>query len=359
MKICFFNTVKEWGGGEKWHLNVATAFLKAGHEPIIASAPNSELQKRAKDAGIRTCPFNLSNLSFLNPFKQILIFDFFKKEKFDAVVFNFSKDLKSGALCAQLAGIPKIIYRRGLSTTIKHNFVNSFIFKHCVTDVLANSEATKEGILKNNPNLFPREKIKVIYNGIDVSVLKENTDSGSDVKNNIPIIGCLGRCVYQKGHDILLDVAAILKKRGLKFKLVIGGDGPLLDELKQRAISLDVDDIVEFVGFVENPNNFMLGIDIFALTSRWEGFGYVTVEALANNRPVVAFAVSSNPELVMDGKNGLLVPFDNRELFADALTDLINNKEKRKQFGEYGRKIVFEKFNFEKNIQEIMKYIVG
>ena len=366
MKICFFNSVKKWGGGEKWHLNVATAFFKAGHDVVIASCPESELEKKAKAAGIKTNTFNLSNLSFLNPFKQISILEFFRKEKFDVVIFNFSRDLKSGALCAKLAGIPKIIYRRGLDTAIKDNFVNRIIFKDCLTDVLANSEATKDSILKNNPNLFPREKIKVIYNGINI-----DTDNLSAVahpafteatvdktaKADIPIVGNLGRCVYQKGQDILLDVAAILKNRGVKCKFIIGGDGPLLKKLKEQSKSSGIDDMVEFVGFVENPNRFMPGIDIFALTSRFEGFGYVIAEAMVHNIPVVAFNISSNPELVSDGKNGLLVPFENKELFARALIDLINNKEKRKQFGDNGKKIVLEKFNFEKNVRKVMEYI--
>ncbi|MCL1943758.1 MAG: glycosyltransferase family 4 protein [Candidatus Azobacteroides sp.] len=353
MKICFFNTAKVWGGGEKWHLDVASACCRLGHDVTVVSYKNGELIRRSKQIGLKTKEFKLSNLSFLNPYKWNRIYSFFKKEQFDVVIFNFSKDLKNAAFQAKKAGIKRIVYRRGSAIPIKNSWLNRFIFGKCLTDVIANSEATKQTILQNNPDLFPEEKIKVIYNGIDLSGfhLAEKTIG------KIPVIGNLGRCVYQKGQDILLEIAAILKKRRVDFKLIIGGDGVLSEQLKQRTESLGLSDRVEFSGFVDDPARFMQSIDIFALTSRWEGFGYVIAEAMACELPVVAFDVSSNPELVVNKVTGYLVPFEDKEAFADALEDLIRNAGKRASFGKAGLKTAQDRFDFDKNLQTTIQFL--
>jgi glycosyltransferase involved in cell wall biosynthesis len=78
---------------------------------------------------------------------------------------------------------------------------------------------------------------------------------------------------------------------------------------------------------------------------------------MACKNPVVAFDISSNPELISNNETGCLIPFDDREAFADALEDLIKNREKRIIFGEAGLKIVETKFNFDKNVKEAVNFL--
>jgi glycosyltransferase involved in cell wall biosynthesis len=350
MKICFFNTAKMWGGGEKWHLDHALAFQEAGHDVVVVSSPDGELAQRAKKNNIRTKVFRVSNLSFLNPLKWYKIFHFFKVEKFDAVIFNFSKDLKIAAPIAKLTKIPKIVYRRGSAIPIKDTVINRLLYT-CLTDIIANSQATKGSILQNNPILFPADKITVIYNGIDT---KQNIPS---IENEIPVVGNLGRLVYQKGQDILIDIAEILKNRNIKCKFRIGGDGPLMAELKQKIADRNLSGYVELIGFVKSPEEFMAHIDIFVLTSRGEGFGYVFAEAMLAHKPLIGFNVGSGKEVINSGQNGYLIPFEDKITFANVIQDLVENSEKREKLGENGYKILCEKFDFEKNKQEIIDFL--
>jgi glycosyltransferase involved in cell wall biosynthesis len=352
MKICFFNSAKVWGGGEKWHLDHALAFLKEGHEVVVISNTNSELIKRASAVSLRTISYAISNFSFLNPFKLWAVYACFRKERFDVIVMNFSNDLKVAAPMAKRASIPKIVYRRGSDIPIKNTYLNRFLFRRCLTDVLANSEATKRAILQNNPSLFPENRIKVIYNGISI---KPSTNA--EVINEVPVVGALGRLVHQKGIDILLDIATILKSRGVICKIRIGGDGVLKNKLLQKTIAENLSDFIDFIGFVEDSHAFMQGIDISVLPSRWEGFGYVLAEAMLAGKPLVAFDVSSNPELVHHNINGFLIPFGEKEKFADAIQILVEQPDKRKSFGAAGLAIVQEKFNFEKNKKQVITYL--
>jgi glycosyltransferase involved in cell wall biosynthesis len=352
MKICFFNSAKVWGGGEKWHLDHALAFSQDGHEVVVISNTNSELIKRASAVGLQTISYAISNFSFLNPFKLWAVYTCFRKEKFDIIVMNFSNDLKVAAPMAKLASVSKIVYRRGSDIPIKNTFLNRYLFGKCLTDILANSEATKQAILQNNPALFPKNKIKVIYNGVIIKPL-----SDLETVNEMPIVGALGRLVHQKGIDILLDIAAILKSRSVVCKFRIGGDGVLKNKLLQKTIAENLSDFVDFVGFVEDPHAFMRGIDVFVLPSRWEGFGYVLAEAMLAKKPLVAFDISSNPELVFHNINGFLIPFGEKEKFADAIQTLIEQPDKRKSFGAAGLAIVQEKFNFENNKKQVITYL--
>jgi glycosyltransferase involved in cell wall biosynthesis len=359
MKICFFNSTNVWGGGEKWHLDAAVACVNNGHDVLLAGNRQSELLTRAKRLNLRTKSFKITNLSFLNPLKLLTVSSFLKKEQFDVIILNFSKDLKLAAPGARLAKIPRIIYRRGLAVPIKNTFLNRLLFKNCLDDILVNSLATKKSILQNNPNIFPENKITVIYNGIEFEQFLPYQIENSNNTTTNPVILSLGRCVFQKGQDLLIKIAAILKQRGINCQIKIGGDGALLPTLKKQAEELGVSDMIEFVGCVTYSPEFLTkwGGGIFVLTSRWEGFGYVLAEAMACQLPIVAFNVSSNPELIFDGDNGYLVePYD-LEAFADKLQTLIQNPQLQVALGQRGRRLAEEKFEAKKNMQQILTYI--
>ena len=137
------------------------------------------------------------------------------------------------------------------------------------------------------------------------------------------------------------------------FKLLIAGDGELNNELRSYAKKLQVENEVVFLGFVENIKTFMNSIDIFLLTSLWEGFGYVIVEAMACNKPTVAFNVSSNPEIIADKKTGFLIDDFNIDEFTDKIDLLINDNELREKFGNKAREIVEKRFEIDNTVKQI------
>src|SRR5690606_42159035 len=109
----------------------------------------------------------VTGTSFLNPIKVQRLKRIVKQANLDTLIINLPNDLKIAAFAGKLAGVKKIIYRRGSAIPIRNSLMNRFTFKNWVTDVLANSQATKRTILQHNASLFPEDKIKVIYNPID------------------------------------------------------------------------------------------------------------------------------------------------------------------------------------------------
>lgn len=346
-RICFFNSNKAWGGGEKWNHHFALLLRDAGYTVYVVTNKNSALHEKLVDEPeINLSEFSISNLSFLNPISFLKLRNFFKKNKIDSVIMALPSDLKTAGTAAKAAGVPQIIYRRGIAVPIRNTKLNRYLFSKIIDVLIVNSYETKKMVLKNAPNLINDDRIKLIYNGFSV----KEFDAQKTVplllrKNNEIIIGNAARLTIQKGQKYLIEAAAILRDKGINFKVVIAGKGELQDELMGLVRKFHLEERVQFPGFIEDMKAFYTSIDIFCLPSLWEGFGYALVEAMTLKKPVVAFKISSNPEVVEDKVTGILVESGNAKQLANALEELIQNKELRLEMGQHGREKVLKNFD--------------
>jgi glycosyltransferase involved in cell wall biosynthesis len=196
--------------------------------------------------------------------------------------------------------------------------MNRYLYGSVITRLIANSRATREQVLANNPGLIAAEKIAVIPNGVDIEVFDAALAKARlkppllpDLSNRRPLIlGNAGRLNRQKGQHMLLHLAAKLLDAGIDCRVLIAGEGERETGLRELAERLALGDKVLFCGFMQDLSPFWLAIDVFVLTSLWEGFGNVVIEAGLAEKPVLAFAVSNLPELIHEGPdgNGLLFP---------------------------------------------------
>ena len=352
-KICLFNSCKIWGGGEKWHHDTAIKFHDKGYQVIVCTNTNSELYVRLKLTKIPVFQFNISNLTFLNPFKIYKIYRVFIKNNIDAVILGLPSDVKSAGIAAKLAGIKKIIYRRGTALPVKNSFLNKFIFKYIVTNVITNSIEIKKKFLEFNPNLIPNQNIHVIYNGIEINDNGENPSLKLNGHSKQLILGNAGRLVKQKGQKYLIDIAKLLKQQNIDFKIRIAGKGHLKEPLISYARKQNVEDKIEFLDFVYDMNDFFNNIDVFLLPSLHEGSANIVLEAMYNSKPIIAFNVSSMPEIIEDGKTGYLVNFPDTEDFTNKIIYLAQNSSFRKEMGHNAHLKVQNQFDFNKNILQL------
>ncbi|MBN2480507.1 MAG: glycosyltransferase family 4 protein [Bacteroidales bacterium] len=346
MNICFFNSKRAWGGGEKWHFDMASALLGKGYRVVLIAGIQSDLMMKARTANIPCYPVKVTNISFLNIIKVLKLVRFFRQQKYETIIINLSADLKLAGISAKMAGIRNIIYRRGSAIPVRNTLFNRFLFHRIITGIIANSDETKRTILQNNSKLFPRENMITLYNGVNLEALdSQPVIKMFDRKENEVVIGNAGRLVHQKGQRYLVELASILNREGIDFRIVVAGNGPLEPQLKQMALQAGVQNRITFLGFVVNIKAFMEYVDIFVLTSLWEGFGYVLIEAMACRKPVVAFNTSSNPEIIVQNETGYLVGLKNMEEMAAMVDKLIKDRPLREAMGQKGRKRVEEAFD--------------
>lgn len=200
-----------------------------------------------------------------------------------------------------------------------------------------------------------KEKIITVRYGLDCS---EYSDVKSSFIERLKVewsgssdgffIGTVARLVPQKALHVLLEAFAKYKyKSSLPAVLVLVGRGPLELELKKLADDLDIADSVKWVGFREDIHNVMNVFHIFALTSAYEGFGLVLLEAMAAGKAVVASNVSAIPEVVVDKETGFLCNAFDTEAFASAFFDL-ENEYLRRKMGSAGKDRVEKEFTLDK-----------
>lgn len=336
--ICFFNTVMTWGGGEKWHLDVAHYLHGIGQSVIVYVSPRSELSRRAESLGLQVRELKISKFSYLNGFKVRRLASYYRIDMIDTVILNLSSDMKIGALAARNENVRRVIYRRGSAIPIKNTWINRSILRHCVTDILANSQSTVETIFENNADIFDRDRVTVIPNGIAIPAQEQlkKIEPSHQLR-----IGNVGRLYKQKAQHYLIDLAMHLKENGVDFVIQIVGEGVERQRLTDLIEANDLDDCVKLLGFKDTLEEFYQSLDVFILTSVWEGFGYVIAEAMSYGVPAIAFDVSSNPELIADGSNGHLVPLGNVVAIANSIQLIMKDRER---YSKSARQSVVDKY---------------
>lgn len=138
-------------------------------------------------------------------------------------------------------------------------------------------------------------------------------------------------------------------------RLVMVGDGPLRPTLEARARDLGLNGAVRFLGAVPRAASFLPHFDVFVLSSVWEGMSNSLLEAMAAGRPVVATRVGGNPEVVVDGETGLLVPPRDPRALADAVLRLLGDPALAGRLGEAARRRVESQFTLEQMVSRMQE----
>ena len=204
-----------------------------------------------------------------------------------------------------------------------------------------------------------REKIKVVYNGVDFS-MPEISREEARKKIGIPgnIILSVGRLVPWKGFKMLTKIMPQLLEINQFARLVIVGDGPEYGVLQTMIKNLGLEKKAYLVGRKnkEELGYFMAAADIFVLNSGYEGFSHQVLEAMSAGVPLITAAVGGNKEVVRQGENGFLVKYNDEFNLIEAVKALWQSQELRERFIEEGKKAVCH-FSPEKMLNETIKTI--
>ena len=238
------------------------------------------------------------------------------------------------------AGAPHVVSSRHNDDPFRHNplirLANRAAMSRAarviaISHALASFVERVEGV--------PGNKIVTIHYGLEAPPLpepsaRERARETLGVDQDAPLVGFVGRLVRQKGADVLLDAFAHVREAIPSTRLALIGDGKERDELENRVGRLGLDAAAFFTGWLDGAADLMAAFDVLAVPSRWEGFGLVTLEAMARSVPVVASRVSALPEIVADGETGLLVLPDDPNALADALAALLADPDRARALAD-------------------------
>jgi L-malate glycosyltransferase len=220
------------------------------------------------------------------------------------------------------------------------------------TVVLANAGAIRESLLREDH--FAPEKVRVIYNGIDVdkfaTVARDRNwlISGSEHEKWIALVGNMHSDV--KGHLCLIEAAVVIRREFPEARFLLIGDGAQRANFERQVAELSLQGNFSFLGRRDDVPRILACCDIGVLPSEAEGLPNAVLEYLAAGLPTVASRVGGNSEIIQDGETGLLVPPHDSSALAERVLWLIRHPETAAGIGKRGREYVSTNFSFQQMI---------
>ena len=345
-KIMFFIYRLSYGGAARTMMNIVNHLDRDKFEPILVTLDFTfDYEQYVKDDVI-FIKLNTKRLrSSIVPLAKLI-----RKEQPD-VLFSTIPNYNTIAILAKLLSRTKtkVVVREAayLGGGFKENLkLRSYGLLYKLADkVVALSQGVKDNVITRyrvNPN-----KIKVIYNPVDVEYIEKamvqplSPDHQSLFTTNKQTIVSVGRLVKEKDQATLLRAFQSVLEQ-VPSKLIILGEGELETSLKALAKQLKIEDSVHFVGFQQNPYAFFYQADLFALTSKTEGFGHVLVEAMATETPIVSTrCVPGGEEVLQNGKYGKICDVGDDEAIATNIIKVLQyNHEDRMNMISLGKERV-------------------
>lgn len=238
----------------------------------------------------------------------------------------------------------------------KANFAIDRMAGRFVTQYIAVSEANRNYLVQEKG--LPAEKITTILNGSDIErfdrahAVPADFRHRSNLAEGDQVLLVAARLEPQKGHSVLLQALTLLRAEFPALRLVVLGDGSLRSQLEAEVSALGLEGSVSMPGHCSDIRDWMSAADVCVLPSFAEGLPLFAIECLAAGRPMVATSVDGTPEIVVDGKTGILVPPGNPVALAGGIARLLRDRALAEQLGAAGAKWVRERFTLTRQIRE-------
>jgi glycosyltransferase involved in cell wall biosynthesis len=347
VKICFIIPSLSGGGAERVAVTVLSALDGARHERMLylfSGADGVYFDRIAP--GIRVVI--AERRSWAGRLWELATF--LRSSRPDIVMPFLSYFIT--AIAVRLAGVSsRVVFNQGTPTTgflddpdfewrkpwRRRVFATLTRFFYARADaVVVTSEGVAEDLVANYK--VPRSKIRVLHNPVDleaiVAAAGKPVEHG-EVAEEHPLVAAAGRLAGVKNYPLLLDAVAALKLDTPVHAWILG-DGVDRAQLEKHAAERGLGALVMFLGFQPNPWRFIARADVFVLTSTYEGFGNVLIEAMACGTPVVATRSPGTVEIIEHGSNGLLVDHEPKAV-AGAIASLIADRQLRDRIVNHAR----------------------
>jgi len=359
LRIFILNASPIYGGGEYYTYQLALNLVKRGHYVIIGCRKDNLLINKCANTGIQTEKINFGNKGFFGLINEIKLIA--KNNKINIIHTNTVEDRTTGAVAAKLTGAKHVTSCHSL-LSVQRNITHYIRNKKLTNAFIADGISVKE-LLVNKDKINPH-RIHVINNGIVPEEMKRNAEKRKSlrdefgIKDDDIIIGCTARLVYFKGHKYLLNAFEILFDKNKSAKLMIVGDGELMNELIEYSRILKISDRIIFTGFRDDLQNLYSAFDIYAhpsVSGGGELFPYSVLYAMAQGLPVAATSIGDMPYMVKDHRSGFIVKERSAVELSDKLDLLINDRALREKFGKEAYSRFINNFTIEQTIDKTEK----
>ncbi|MGH9581563.1 MAG: glycosyltransferase [Bryobacteraceae bacterium] len=331
------------GGCERDLTKIAKHLDRSRFEPHVGCFRDQGLRRgELETAGVPVVRFPVTSFRSPSLFKALAAFRRYTKLHRIALVHAFDVPTNFfGSAAARFSGLPFIASQLWFPESILSGWALHVLGMRAAKAVVVNSHAVSERLAREQPRLSGR--IYVSHNGVETQIFHPAADRDGTAL----VIGAVCALRQEKRLDLLLDAFARLRAKHAGVKLLIVGSGDMLASLEQQRDRLGVAEDCRFEPAKEDVADWMCAMDVFVLCSDSESFPNALLEAMACGCCVVGSRVGGVPELIADGRNGLLFEPGNAGDLADKLASVAGDECLRRRLAREAAHTAREDFSIE------------
>jgi glycosyltransferase involved in cell wall biosynthesis len=344
------------------------ALKRRGHKVIVAGDPKSPPVLEAEKLGLEV--YEDLYLSYTSPWMMVYnikrIADLVKRENIHIINAHRGEAHLAAALykCVLKKKVP-LIRTRGDMRPPKNNVFHRYLNVNLTDQIIVTAESLKGSYLQDLK--IKEEKVSKISVGIDEIFFSPRPPDQTwrdrlNIGEGDLVVGMVGRLSPVKGHKYFIQAAELVVRKIPRVKFIIAGEDAQIkvSELKVVVKKSNIENNFRLVGKIDDIREIVSIFDVGVVASVGsETICRVTLEYMAMGKPVVGTSVNAIPEVVQHGVNGFVVPLRNGEALGGAILKLLEDKEKRINFGKAGRYLVEEEFSLEQFAKKTEKVYFG
>ena len=366
MRVCFIEDTNLHGGTQIWVTEAVRDFINRGADVTVLTPSTGYVAANCKNTSAKIVTYDYDDVIKQNE-KNVSIWNDALADA-DVAVCTVHPP-RDGFHCSVFAA--KVIYEKKLNTilvpktgTIVPEYKREFYAptQDINYKVVAITDFTRRYLIDNYK--IPEENVELIYQGTDVARFTKSPDNLIKAKNvyNLPedaapILGNVGSFEERKGQVVLLEAMNIIRQKLPNVLLMLVGDGPDEQMLKQKVIEMNLEKNVAFFPFTSEPELIFELLDILVLSSLYkEGLPNVLLEAMSMELPVVSSNLAGVPEIVKNGETGFMVKPGDVDELANAIINLWSDKNAYNKMAKNARALMAEKFDKKIQFGEFLNY---
>jgi glycosyltransferase involved in cell wall biosynthesis len=314
-----------------------------------------------------TCIFAKNNISLLLKYNKVI--SYIRKNQIDIIHAHLPWAGIVARLVGQKIGIP-VIYTEHNKQERYHiaTRLMNLATMNMLSCVIAVSTDVADSIIKYK-KLGLKPKLQIVPNGVNTNLYAPDLYNPREVKSKLgipltaPVIGTVAVFRFQKRLDIWLEIAAEIHKQNEGVHFIIVGDGPLKHKLLQKTKALNLDSHVHFSGMQTEVRPYLATMDIFMISSIFEGLPVALLEAMASQCAVVSTNAGGIKEVIRNETDGLICSVDDPWKLKEFALELIENSAKRIALSRNARLRILSDFGIKKMVSEVEKiyqtFVIG
>lgn len=342
MRILHLDTRPDWRGGQLQILLTLRGLRERGHEAQLMARRDSPLARRAAAEGFSV---HLFPPRFLRLQAALCLREILEQQAFDILHAHDPHGL-TAAWLTRAHRRSRLVVARRVAYPLSRAPLSLARYR-AACRIIAVSQFVAESVVSSGIN---SSRVAVVYDGVEIpplTTLEERrvARAGWKITDHDLLIGCVGYLLPEKGQETLLRALPRIRAEFPNCRVILAGDGSCRMKLQSLARELRIVDAVILAGFVEDVEAVYRALDLFVFPSLAEPLGSSLLTAMAHGLPVLAVASGGVPEIIENGRSGILVDSPDAAKFAASACQMLNDHDTAARMAKAARETVERRFS--------------